>query len=258
MQDTLYLSSNVSEWERYNESLSDGGPIYAETNMEHFIVEPWNALSSLLILAPAIYFAIRLRGQYKHYGFIMSMTPLLFLGGLGSTLFHAFRSSEYLLALDVLPTAILTLSVGVYFWLKVFDKWWYVFFVFIPAFFLRYLANAYFSSHTAINIGYAITGVTFFMPVLILLYRSGFKKGYTIIISIVLFILALYFREIDAHENHVFDIGTHFLWHILTGIGAYFLGEYLVFLRDAELKKRKLSLKKKVKTEYASSKFHDL
>ncbi len=103
-----------------NQKPIDGGPIYAETDLSVLFTEPWNALSSLAILLPAVYWAVRLRGDYRTYSFIFYCIPLLFLGGLGSTLFHAFRVSKWLLLMDVLPTATLTLSVSFIFGTKFF------------------------------------------------------------------------------------------------------------------------------------------
>ena len=117
--------NSVRDW--YNHSLSDGGPIYTETNPDHWIVEPWNAISSLMIVIPAIIWLFKIRGQFKDYRFLIFAIPLMVLGGTGSTLFHAFRVSQFFLFMDVLPTAILTLSLSIYFWVKVFKRWWYVF-----------------------------------------------------------------------------------------------------------------------------------
>ncbi len=83
---------NIAEIERTFE-LSDGGPVYFETNLQNFIVEPWNAFSSLTIVLPAIYFLIKLYGKYRNYAFVIYFCcPLLLIGGFGSTFYHAFRS----------------------------------------------------------------------------------------------------------------------------------------------------------------------
>ncbi|EMR01263.1 hypothetical protein [Cesiribacter andamanensis] len=94
---------------------ADGGPVYAETDLSRPLVEPWNAVSSLAILLPAVYWALRLRGQYRQHPFLALCLPLLFLGGLGSTLYHAFRSHRLWLMLDITPTALLTLLLALFF-----------------------------------------------------------------------------------------------------------------------------------------------
>lgn len=229
------------EWMRYHQELADGGPQYAETNLSHFIVEPWNAVSSLFFLIPAIYWAIKIRGKVKEYGFIAYCIPLLTLGGLGSTFFHAFRSSPFLLMMDVLPILILTLSVSTYFWHEVFKNWWLTIFTVVLAFVLRRLVVdiPYFSKHTAINISYAIGGVAIFLPILIVLFKNNFQRLNTVALSIILFVLALFFREIDARNLHIFPMGTHFLWHLSSAVGAFFLADYLYYFKRLKLEEVK-------------------
>jgi len=227
-----------------NEVLADGGPIYSETNTKFFIVEPYNAISSLAYLFPAFYWFVKLKGDYKKYPFLIACLPLLLLGGIGSTLYHAFRTSSFLLFLDVFPVAIVTFMVSIYFWVKILKRWWYVFFVIIPFIFARYFVFTILSSHTdfgfnatrqtAINISYFISGVMIFLPALILLLKNRFKNFIPLVTSCVLFILGLLFREIDTW-NSILPMGTHWLWHISTAAGGYFLGEYLFKLRSLEM-----------------------
>ncbi|MBL0019708.1 MAG: hypothetical protein IPP17_25570 [Bacteroidetes bacterium] len=117
------------------------GPIYAETPTNvadgQWLLEPWNAISSLLIVAPAIYFLIRLRGRY---GANLFLTPASYTdrGRIG----HHFSTDSdkcFLLWLDVLPTMILFLAVSVYFWAKVFRSWWAAAGVMLIAFAATYL-----------------------------------------------------------------------------------------------------------------------
>ncbi len=212
----------------------DGGQMYTETDFDRFIVEPWNAVSSLCILMPAIYWAVKLRGQYKEYPFITFCIPLLFLGGLGSTLFHAFRSSSLLLLLDVTPTAILTVALAIYFWIKVLPKWWIAILIVGVSVTLRYLASSYLPGHSGINVSYAISGIILFIPTLILLYQTKLRYSIYIFISLGCFTLSLVFRQTDRAAETILPMGTHFLWHIFTGIGAFFLAEYLYKLHLQE------------------------
>jgi len=213
----------------------DGGPIYAETDLSALISEPWNAISSLAILLPAVYWAIRLKGDIRNYTFMYYCMPLLFLGGLGSTLFHAFRASHWLLLMDVLPTALLTLSVSIYFWIKVMRKIWLVPLVFLPVFGFRLAIIHSFPGVDTVNVGYLITGIMIFLPLIFYLFQSAFRYWTDIIFSVLLLILSLVFRERDHALTTWLPMGSHFLWHILSGIGAYFLGQYLYKLRRYEM-----------------------
>lgn len=219
-------------------TLPDGGTVYRETDTSRFIVEPWNAVSSLFILLPAVYWAIKIRGRYKEYPFITFCIPLLFLGGLGSTLFHAFRSSRLLLLLDITPTAILTLALAIYFWVKVLPRWWWA----VPIIGGSLLARLWFynlPTQAGTNASYAISGSLIFIPTLLLLYQTRLAASQHIFTSLLFFCLALFFRYSDSIEQSFLPMGTHFLWHICTGIGAFFLAEYLYKLhlddRDTSL-----------------------
>ena len=218
------------------EQITDGGPWYAETHItDNLIVEPWNAISSLAIAAPALYFLWKIRKAPLKYGFLLWCIPILFLNGIGSTLFHGLRTSEFFLHMDWLPAMLVTLSVTVYFWVKVLPKWWMAVFTVGPLFVLRVAIFNYFSGAFAINLSYTIAGIAFLVPIVLILRKYEYKKTVSILLSIVCFILAIYFRGADKEFTDIIPFGTHFLWHIFTGIGAYLLADYLYFMRNREL-----------------------
>lgn len=220
----------------------DGGPFYAETDLSVLFSEPWNALSSLAIVIPAIYWAFRLKWDVRRYPFIFYCVPLLVLGGLGSTFFHAFRNSEYLLWMDVLPTALLTFSVGVYFWFKLIPSWWGTASIVIPSTLLRYSMYSIFPEDLAVNISYFISGTIIFFPIIFYLVRTGFEKVRDIFLSVFFLVLSLMFREMDLRVVDILPMGSHFLWHIFSGVGAYFLAKYLFHIRQKELESSTFSV----------------
>lgn len=228
------IQENFNEW--YNQRLPDGGPVYAETELGNLIVEPWNAFSSLLILIPAFYWLYQIRGRFSHYRFMLFAIPLIVLGGLGSALFHGFRVSTVFLVMDFLPSAILTLSISIYLWIKIFKRWWYVFFVIIPAFLVRGLFWGNLPQHVAINVSYFTTGVIVALPLLIILIRTKFRHSLIVAGAIIPFMIALLFRQLDANEFSFLPMGTHFLWHVFSAVGAYFVLKYLYILREIDVK----------------------
>lgn len=238
MNTTLLLSALIS--------LPDGGPVYAETNLQLDIVEPYNAFSSLAYLLPALFWMFQIRGRWKDFSFLVSCLPFLILGGIGSTLYHAFRNSSYLLYLDVFPIALLTLCVSIYFWLKVLPKWWQIFLVLIPFILSRYIMYLFLRGEfgetelglqTAISISYFITGVMIFLPSLLLMKRLPLSKSYPAVLSCLLSILGLLFRELETWNPSILSMGTHWLWHISTAVGAGYLGLFLYNLREKELER---------------------
>lgn len=226
-------------WQRYHVSLKDGGALYAETNLDYFIVEPWNALSSLFLVIPAVYWAIKLKNRYRDFPFIACCIPLLFLGGMGSTLFHAFRASPFFLYLDVLPAALLSFTLGIYFWKRVSGNWWLAGGMALFIILCRLLVSSHFPSHTAANLSYALTGMFIFVPLIWLLYRTRFGGSQLIFMAILFFAISLFFRETDAWEVQVFPMGTHFLWHIFSAAGAFYLAEYLYLFESTHALKLK-------------------
>ena len=218
-----------TDHQRYHITLPDGGSRYAETNLKKFVVEPWNAISSLFLLLPAIFWSIKIRRNIAENYFIFYCIPFLLMGGLGSTLFHAFRASRLLLLMDILPIMILTLSVGAYLWHKILKKWQYTFFIVFSSFMARsfLMSSEYLSKHSASNISYLISGLTIFIPAFIILYKTKFRKVISLILSAFFFTVSLIFRRVDLMPLDSLPMGTHFLWHLFSAVGSYFLAEYL-------------------------------
>ena len=226
------------------QQITDGGPWYAETQItDNLIVEPWNAFSSLAIAAPAIYFLWKIRKKPSQYGFLLAAIPFLFINGLGSTLFHGLRTSRFFLLMDFMPALILTLMITVYFWAKVLPKWWMGFIAVTPVFLLRFGVIDFIPGQGGINTSYIISGIAFLLPVLLILRKHQFRKVVNILAAAACFILAIYFRQIDKDFTHIIPFGTHFLWHIFTGIGAFLLADYLYFLRNKELTQKQIITK---------------
>lgn len=229
------VQDTIPEW--FNQRMADGGPVYAETGHGGFLVEPWNALTSLLMLIPVLFWLFRIRKEAGSFKFMLYALPLMALGGIGSALFHGFRAHVAFLILDVAPSALLTLSLAIYFWYKLLRKWYYVLILFIPMFLVRFLVFATLPDHAAINTSYAITGITILLPVPFLLRRMTFTGAWSIGLTLFSFGLALMFREADTRAAIYFDIGTHFLWHVFSAIGGYFILQYLYLFRKFEIGK---------------------
>jgi hypothetical protein len=220
------------EWERFNMVLDDGGPLYMETTLHQFIVEPWNAISSLLLIVPAIYWWFRLKGQLRKHYFLAFCIPLLILGGLGSALFHGFRASKFLLLMDVFPIWVLTIAVSVYAWYHLLKKWWTAAVMVVPLFYLQFLVFQVFPTHTANNLAYLFRGINIFLPIILLLVKTRFRYVKIILLSLIFLSVALFFREIDARDLHGLPMGTHFLWHAFSAVGAFFMAQYLYALEE--------------------------
>lgn len=211
--------------------LPDGGPVYAETDLSRFIAEPWNAISSLAIIIPAVYFFVKISPQFRTYAFLSYCIPLLFLGGTGSTLFHAFRVSKYFLFLDFMPIILLSLSISIYFWVKVLKPWWWVFIIVPPFIIARFLVFEFVEPPHSVNISYFISGVMILLPGILLLYKTHFKHGLQLLLAAIFFIASLLFRYSDIGASGLLYMGTHWLWHVFSAAGAFFVGNYIYIMK---------------------------
>lgn len=224
---------------RRHELIHDDGPIYYEFIADAIVKEPWNAFSSLAFFIPVIFWIWKLRGQYKDNLIIVALLPFLFLNGLGSTLFHAFRKSDFFLVLDWLPAALMSLLLTTYLWSKALGKWYWGLLTvagFYTASFTTYflIQNYGGSEDLGINIGYLFTGLCLIVPLMMILRKTKWDKGWLVLISFILLGLALVFRATDYPSPNPFSEtlpqGTHFMWHILSSFAVFTLGYYLYFL----------------------------
>ena len=220
--------------------LPDGGPIYHETDLSSFIAEPWNAVSSLVIALPALYFLIKYRGQYSKHPFVIYFcAPLLMTNGIGSTLFHAFRAHIFFLIMDVAPVAVLTLGLSIWFIYKLIPKWYYVTLIVLALFALRIFIMFAFKlkGSDAINVNYFFTGAIIFIPALLFVRKTKYCCLHLLILSTIMLAISLFFRYYDDFEDQFLPMGTHWLWHIFSGIGAFYLGMYLIGVKETVIQK---------------------
>ena len=215
------------------QQIFDHGPMYNEFVHDALIHEPWNAYSSLCFFIPVIFWLIYLRGKYRTYGIITALLPLLFLNGLGSTLFHAFRASNWFLLLDWLPAALMTLILSIYFWHRITHKVWKAIGVVLGFYALAFTMVKILSQQTGFSgpsIGYFFTGAAFLVPVIIDLKRNQWKHAGLYVVSLFCLVLAILFRILDYPTPNPFawlPQGTHFLWHVTSSLAVFTLGFYI-------------------------------
>lgn len=236
----MITEAHNNNW--FDHRMHDGGPVYMETNPGQLIVEPWNSFSSLLMLLPAFYWLWQIRHDISYYRFLLFAIVMVVLGGIGSALFHGLRASVFFLMMDVIPSAMLTLTLSIYLWLKILRHWWYIIFIVLPAFGVRFLFWKGIPEHMAINISYFISGTLIALPLLIILYKDKFRQWHSVVISVLSFIIALLFRQLDTVTIGFLPMGTHFLWHTFSAIGAFFILKYIHYLRDLNLVRERVYL----------------
>lgn len=227
-----FMNQNDIVTEGQQRLLTDLGPIYYETDLNHLnhgIVEPFNAFSSLAMsIAALLILFLLVKKDFKDYPFLSFVfAPLIFIGGIGSTLFHAFRTSQFFLLMDWMPIVLLTILLSLFYWYKVNSKWYFVLFMVFGIVLLRMFPMLFFSGSAAINVSYFVSGFVIIIPLFIFMMRTRFINLRYIIYSVAALLLALMLRYTDDFEYLVLPMGTHWLWHIFSGIGAWFLGIYM-------------------------------
>ena len=208
-----------------NLRLPDGGPIYTETDLTHWIVEPYNALSAVPFILIALYWLIRLRSQYTHFRFLTFSSFFLLVGGIGGTIYHAFRAYEAFLLMDYLPIILLCYAASVFFAAKLVQRKWLLIPVYLVAFGLQFLNNQFVPPHIATNTGYIGMALIILLPIFLFLRSRQFKHGHYVLFALLSFVAAIFFRFIDQYA--LITIGTHFLWHLFGAVACQFMFLFL-------------------------------
>lgn len=250
----ILLSSSINP----RDFIHDTGPMYHEFHAHSFIKEPWNAFSSMFFLVPVFFWIWKLRGQYRKYLVITLLLPLLFLNGVGSTLYHAFRASQLALLLDWMPAFIMNLILAWYMWNKVLKKP-ILSVLAVLAFYGLAMASVFslsrYIQEMAANIGYLFIGLSLLLPSVIYLFRTNFYKWHLLLLTFLLLGIALVFRSLDHPTPNpwpeLLPQGTHFLWHIVSAFAVFTLGFFFKFTIDREAE----TINKSGRNEFRSKNF---
>jgi len=208
----------------------DGGTMYTETDLSRFFPEPLNAITSCFFLAIAIFWTIRLRGDFKYHSFLTIALVLMYIGGIGGTTYHSLRRWPIFILMDWMPIMLLCLSAGVYFLAKI-TKWYYAaLIVVIYAIFQFYIRSLFANGdfQIFININYAFMASLVLFPVFGYLIKTEWLNGKWVGFALVAFVFALTFRIADKWE--ILTTGTHFLWHTFGAIASFCMLNFIYLI----------------------------
>ncbi len=209
------------------ENPPDGGTLYAETNLQHFFPEPFNAITSGFFLAIAVYWTIKLWGNFKDHPFLTYCLVLLYIGGIGGTTYHAFRAWRIFIMMDWMPIMLLCISAGLYFIAKLM-KWYYAVMIVVAYIAFQVIFRKMMmmdNPQLFININYAMMASLVLLPVLANLIHTKWNYGRWVGIALGSFVIALTFRIADKWA--LLSIGTHFLWHVFGAIASFCMFNYI-------------------------------
>ncbi len=210
-----------------SERLGDLGPRYVETDFTRVIVEPCNAITAFFFVLIVGYWVWRLWGQFREHPFVSLSMPVLLAGGIGGTIYHAFRQHKIFFYLDVIPIGLLVVMGSVYLWIRLRPKWWHLVILAVIILTFPMLFVVHVEPHVAIVIPYAMLALLVLIPVTIVLVRTRGRHANLIKLTLVCFAFALLFRFLDPLSAPVLPgIGTHWLWHTFGALTTTILAEY--------------------------------
>lgn len=206
---------------------NDTGPIYQETIAGRFPVEPFNTYSNFLFLAIIIYFSLKVYRDYPRQIFLAYSLPVLFIGFIGGTIYHATRSHEIWLFMDWVPILLLCLAVSVYFIVRLRlrkrKKSLLIAIVLLLVFGIRLIP---FPENIEISANYIGTAIGLLLPIFVYIFTTHFYHSGYILLAILSFGLAITFRLMDRFVVFL-PMGTHWLWHTFGAISVFFIMSYI-------------------------------
>lgn len=210
----------------------DGGSLYAETNMSQFFPEPLNAVTSVFFLIIAIYWTTRIWGRAKQHTFLSIAVLLLYIGGIGGTIYHGLRQWRIFIFMDWLPIMLLCIMAGIYFIAKL-TRWYYAMLVIILYILFQYFARQHIAPDNMqlfINTNYAVLAGIVLLPVTGYLFKTKFLFGRWVGFALLAFVFALTFRITDKWG--LLPVGTHFLWHVFGAVAAWCMFNYIYLINN--------------------------
>ena len=211
------------------------GPTYCETPETVtgiFPVEPWNAISSGVIVLFGIASLFLVMRRSPRAIELYAASALLILNGIGSILWHGLRT-RWALNFDVIPALIFVLMVA-FLWARRVAPGWQVavagaLLVLVPVA-VRFLAP---ELPMVFRLGSSILVVA--LLALWLIARSfaiSRQAALTGALALTSAITALTFRSIDPFSCDEVAMGTHFLWHVFLSAAAFLCMLTVVRLRE--------------------------
>lgn len=210
----------------------DGGMVYKETDMTQFFPEPLNAITALLFLAIAIFWTVKMKGNFKEYPFLTYCLILLYIGAIGGTVYHSFRQWPVFIMMDWMPIMLLCLSAGFYF-LAQSIRWYYAVSMVLAYIILMLgLRNWILIDNTSlfVNVNYGIMASFVLFSVLSYLIYTQWKAGKWVGFALLSFVLALTCRIVD--KWNWLSFGTHFLWHTFGAIATFCMFNYIYLTQN--------------------------
>jgi len=200
------------------------GPLYCETPETItglFPVEPWNAISSGVIVLFGIASLVLVAQRSPRAWELYVACALLILNGVGSILWHGLRT-RWALNLDVLPALAFVLLISFVWAWRVAPLWQAA--AVGAALLLSPVVVRLLDLGSRWPLRFGVIALVIVAMALWLIVRSARVSrsaaltGGAALLSAV---AALTFRSIDAQACETVGMGSHFLWHIFLSAAAF-------------------------------------
>lgn len=223
--------------------MPDGGPRYRETPPDPravSIAEPFNAVTASFFILIVLVWVWRLRGNFWRYPFLTACLPILLAGGIGGTLYHAFRTERLYFLMDVIPISLLGIAGAVYLAVRLgrsIGAWrvtgiavvLIAVYLFVNGILFRYVQNPAIPN-LRINLSYASLALILIVPLIVVLIRTRFRHVGWVATALVSFGIAWFCRLVDGGTYDPLRMGTHWLWHTFGAITTFAITEYFYLL----------------------------
>lgn len=199
---------------------------YCERRGTEFWAEPVNAFTNLafLIAAFAAWRSARRHGRLHRE--ILVLVSLAVTVGVGSFTFHTF-ATVWAMTLDVVPILLFQIA---FIWIYSRRQ---MGLTRLGSGFM--IAGLLVSSLPLMAIRHLLNGSLSYLPAWFLLagfgawhIRQNKNQPWQLTIAAALLLLALIFRTIDLAVCGTIPIGTHFLWHLISGVVFYLVMQSLI------------------------------
>lgn len=221
---------------RLGERIADHGPLYVETDFSRVIREPCNAITAFLFVILALFWLYRLRGRFRQHPFTTFCLPILLVGGVGGTLFHALRIHPIFFYMDVIPILILVLLGAGYLWIRLRPRFVHLLAMLLLLVLMQLPFALSRETHYAIVAHYLTLATLILVPVTLTLVKTRFRHVQLIKLTLVCFGWAILFRFLDPLTAPILPgLGTHWLWHTFGAITTALLAEYFYRLETEPL-----------------------
>jgi hypothetical protein len=228
---------------KVGDRLPDGGPRYKETPPDPTavpIAEPFNAVTASFFVLIVLFWAWRLWGKFARYPFLTACMPILLAGGIGGTLYHAFRTRRAWFLMDVIPISLLGIAGAVYLTVRLGRALgaWRVLavavgliaaYVFVNGVLFRTVLRAE-NPNLRVNLSYASLALVLIVPLAVVLIRTRFRHFGWVATALVSFAVAWFCRLVDGTPWGDLPMGTHWLWHTFGALTTLAITEYFYLL----------------------------